>query len=248
MSLARALAQPLDDAADAIDGARRHRHGARSALLVLVSAIACWFVYVPVHELLHALGCIAMGGTVTRLEIAPEYGGALLARFIPFVAAGSAYAGQLTGFDTFGSDAVYLVTVLAPYSLTIAIGVPLLLHSARTMQRPVAGPLRFGAALPIAYAPFVSLIGDYYEAGSIIASRAAHATDAALPLARWRSDDVFKLIATLHGDRATGLDWTIVAGGVFIGTMLAFVTYHLGRLCARRFVRDVSTRPTRQTQ
>jgi hypothetical protein len=42
---------------------------------------------------------------VWRLEIDPLYGGALLARWLPFVEAGGEYAGRLSGFDTAGSDA-----------------------------------------------------------------------------------------------------------------------------------------------
>ena len=38
-----------------------------------------WYVYVPIHELLHALGCAATGGTVTTLEVQTQYGGAILA-------------------------------------------------------------------------------------------------------------------------------------------------------------------------
>src|SRR5512134_5555 len=114
--------QPVRDYLAALDA--MHPSPVRRWLLVVAAFAAAWFVYVPIHELMHAYGCIAAGGAVTRLEIAPEYGGALLARLFPFVASGSSYAGQLTGFDTRGSDAIYLATVLAPYLLTIFIGVP----------------------------------------------------------------------------------------------------------------------------
>ena len=40
------------------------------------------------HELLHAAACLAAGGEVTRLEIAPQYGGGLMARVFPFVVSG----------------------------------------------------------------------------------------------------------------------------------------------------------------
>ena len=33
--------------------------------LVFAGFAACWWLYVPVHELLHAFGCLATGGTVT---------------------------------------------------------------------------------------------------------------------------------------------------------------------------------------
>ena len=109
---------------------------------------------------------------MTRLEIAPQYGGGMLARIFPFVVSGSAYAGQLTGFDTYGNDAIYLVTVLAPFTLTVIAGVPLIKLAARPLVRPAWRPWLLGASVPIAYAPFVSLFGDYYETGSILVSRA----------------------------------------------------------------------------
>ena len=202
-------------------------------LLVVAMLAATWFVYVPSHELMHAYGCIAAGGSVTRLEIAPEYGGALLARVFPFVVSGSSYAGRLTGFDTHGSDAIYLVTVLAPYLLTIFAGVPLLVRAARPMRNDAIPPFVFGASLPLAYAPFISIFGDYYEAGSIVVSRLAHAIDSSLPVARWRSDDLFKLIDSLSSQHASALDWTIVALSFVVGFVLALLTYHCGALFSR---------------
>ena len=225
------VARPVRDYVAAIDAL----HPASLARwLQAVAALALtWFVYVPVHELMHAYGCILAGGTVTRLEIAPEYGGALLASIFPFVVSGSSYAGQLTGFDTRGSDAIYLVTVLAPYLLTIFIGVPLLLRAARPMRNDALRPYVFGASLPVAFAPFISIFGDYYEAGSIVVSRLAHAIDASLPLARWRGDDVFKLIDSLRDAHAGALDWVGLALSFALGFVLALLTYHGGALFAR---------------
>ena len=68
--------------------------------VALFAVIAVWWIHVPFHELFHVLGCVAVGGTVDRLDIAPEYGGALIARVFPFVSVGSDYPGQLVGFDT----------------------------------------------------------------------------------------------------------------------------------------------------
>src|SRR5262249_2715862 len=74
--------------------------------------LAGWWIYVPVHELLHAAGCRLTGGGVTRLEIGAVYGGALLSRVLPFVVAGGEDAGRLSGFDTHRSDRIYLPPAL----------------------------------------------------------------------------------------------------------------------------------------
>ena len=44
--------------------------GPLSLLFVAAGLAVGWWVYVPVHELLHALACIATGGDVDELEIA----------------------------------------------------------------------------------------------------------------------------------------------------------------------------------
>lgn len=200
-------------------------------------ALACglllgWWLYVPLHELAHAFGCLATGGEVSRLELAPEYGAVLLARWLPFVAVGSDYAGQLTGFDTRGSDTIYLATVLAPYLFTLFPGVPTLLVSAgRTGAR---GSFSFGASLPWALAPLLSLPGDYYEAGSILASRAETLwAGGEIPL-HWRSDDLFRLLeeqtrqGTLEAGTAMG-----IGAGLLIGTVLAVATLWLALAMTR---------------
>jgi len=140
--------------------------GFRGLALVLLGLAVGWWVYVPVHELLHAAACRMAGGEVTRLEIAPQYGGSLLQRIFPFVTAGGEYAGRLSGFDTRGSDLIYIATDLGPFLLTLFPGV-WLLRRAGAAGRPVL----FGLALPFAFAPFLSLTGDAYEIGSILVTR-----------------------------------------------------------------------------
>lgn len=233
------LAEPALDYLAALTA--MHERGFAGLALASVAFALAWFVYVPAHELFHAWGCLLAGGEVTQLEIAPEYGGAILARMFPYVVSGSSYAGQLTGFDTHGNDAVYLATVLAPFLLTIGIGVPVLKRSARPMTRPAWRPWLLGAAVPMAYAPFVSLVGDYYEAGSILVSRAARWFDPALPLTRWRSDDVFKLVRELAGAGATSLDWLGVVASLLAGALLALLTYQIGARFAARLLRRQST-------
>lgn len=213
-----------------LDGIDRAVAGGWAAIAALALGLtAGWWLYVPLHELAHAFGCLAAGGEVTRLEIAPEYGAAWLARWLPFVAVGSDYAGQLTGFDTGGHDGVYLATVLAPYLLTLFPGIPLLLLCAR--RTGLAASAGFGASLPWALAPLLSLSGDYYEAGSILASRAgAVLTDRGeFAIAIWRSDDLFRLVAELSARGALdAVNSAGIAAGLMLGTALALATLWLG--------------------
>jgi hypothetical protein len=202
----RALLRP---ATDAWHGLERSLEGGWPALAWLgAGLLVSWWVYVPVHELLHAAACRLAGGEVTRLQIAPLYGGAVLARLLPFVSAGGAYAGRLSGFDTHGSDPVYLATDLGPFVLTVFPGVWWLRRAARHARRPdtaaaqVRGPAAearprapawraalFGAALPVALAPFLSLTGDAYEIGSILVTRLPPWSDPAAQ-ALLRGDDL----------------------------------------------------------
>ena len=159
---------------------------------VLLATVVAWFVYVPLHEMLHAFGCLAAGGSVQELQISPLYGGALLERFIPFVRAGGEYAGRLTQFETGGSDLVYLVTVFAPYTLTLLGAFPLL-RGARRHRSAVL----FGGGIVLVTAPLISLTGDYYEIGSILVSLLLGAGEGSpwLPL---RHDDLFALIGEIE--------------------------------------------------
>lgn len=228
----------------------------RAMGLMMATLIVTWFIYVPIHELLHVLGCVLAGGEVQQLEIARRYGGAMVARVFPFVVSGGEYAGRLSGFDWKGSDLIYLATDFMPYLLTVLIGVPLIRLATRR-RRPVV----FGLGIVLGLAPFYNLPGDYYEMGSIITTRvvtwtigpdtdnSAHASDAPAPEAarapaepafnELRSDDVIKLlteVVTRPGERglegvgeiAVGL--LIVFVGMGIAVLLAFGTYRLGRL------------------
>jgi hypothetical protein len=206
--------------------------GGRGMALALLGVLASWWVYVPVHELMHAWGCTLAGGTVTRLEIDEVYGAAGLARVFPFVSPGSAYAGRLSGFDTHDSDFVYLATVFFPFTLTLFPGV-LALQGVIHARRPRA--FFFGAAVPWALAPFVSLVGDYYELGSIMVSRAAAGWLPDAP-SRWRSDDLVLLGRQLFGGGDV-TRWTDVAGvsaSLLVGTALTFATYAAGAAIATR--------------
>jgi hypothetical protein len=194
MLLKRLMMQPVHDYLAALRvtlGEKLWPH----VLVVAASFVAGWWIYVPFHELAHAFGCIATGGEVTRLEIDWIYGAPLLASIFPFVTVGSDYAGQLTGFDTHGNDLIYLATDFCPFLLTVLFGVPLLRWVALGKSTILWRCVALGAALPVAYAPFVSLPGDYYEMGSIIVSRAVGSWSPEFDLGRWRSDDLFTALA-----------------------------------------------------
>ncbi len=209
---------------------------------VTASLVVTWFLYVPIHELLHAAGCIITGGEVTRLEIAPQYGGRLLAQYFSFVVSGSEYAGQLTGF-TKDSDLIYLATDFGPYVLTVLLGIPLLRTCTREWH-----PIRLGAGIVVGLAPLYNLFGDYFEMGSIVMTRIATVVglgSGPLAFGSLRSDDVFKLVGAIFtnpdslalssgGDIAIAI--AIVVLSFALGIVLALLTYALGDLFATRIV------------
>lgn len=210
--------------------------GARALPVVLVACMAGWWLYVPLHELMHAWGAELGGASVTRLDIDPIYGARLLQRVFPYVQVGSAYAGQLTGFDTHGSDLAYALTVFFPFVLSIAIGVPLLVRAAQAPVPGVASTALFGFVLPMAWAPILSIGGDFYELGAIAVSRAAAMFG--VDGRDWRGDDVAAVIGRmLGGDDFSWTDLAGVAGSLLLGTFLAFATYAAGRGVASMLAR-----------
>ena len=208
------------------------RGGGRAVLAVIaLSLLVAWWLYVPFHEPAHAWGCLLAGGRVTRLEIAEIYGAAWLARVFPYVMVGSEYAGRLSGFEARGSDLIYLATCALPFVLTIFVGVPLLRAVPRARGRRRA--IMLGAAIPMAFAPFVSLPGDYYEMGSILVTRILAALVPGFVVDRWRSDDLVKLVSAL-APNATVADAAGVAASLLLGIALAFATYWAGVMVARQ--------------
>ena len=226
----RAILLPLTDAWRGLD--RCLDRGAWAVARVGAGMLAGWWVYVPVHELLHAAACLAAGGEVRRLEIAPLYGGAVLARLLPFVAPGGEYAGRLAGFDTHGSDLVYLATDLGPFLLTLVPGVWWLRRAARG-RRACA----FGAALPVALAPLLSLSGDAYEIGAILVTRLP---PWAGPAARGllRGDDLWRRLRAIAdaAARPPSPMWQLWLGAALAaatGLAWALLTYGAGAALAR---------------
>ncbi len=195
--------------------------GWRALVLALLGLAAGWWVYVPLHELLHAAACVAAGGEVSRLEIAPEYGGALLARLFPFITSGSDYAGRLSGFDTHGSDLVYLATDLGPFLLTLYPGVWALRRAGAR-----GWPFQLGFSLPFALAPFLSLTGDAYEIGSILVTQGPLWGEAL------RGDDLIKKAQELAALSA-GAPWGGFALAALVGLAWATLWCELGGQVAR---------------
>lgn len=226
----KALGMPFRDFLFGMDKALQGTTNTTGRLAVLFACFGVsWWLYVPIHELLHAFGCLLGGGEVSRLEIGTIYGGGLLSEIFPFVVPGGEYAGRLSGFSTNNSDLVYLLTVFAPYVLTILLGVPLMRLSARGQGTPARAAL-FGISAPLAFAPFISLIGDYYEIGSIIISRLYAWFFASKSVYSIRGDDIFLVIKEV-AQGAGGLGakgQVLIAFAAVLGTGLAFATYWAG--------------------
>lgn len=195
--------------------------------LMFLGLLLGWWIYVPLHELLHALGCLAAGGEVTRLEIDALYGGTVLAEIFPWVIAESEYAGRLSGFSTRGSDLVYLVTVLAPYALTLWPGLWALRYAVRKGSIGL-----FSAMIPWAFAPFISWVGDAYEIGSILVTRLPIWSSETLTQSI-RGDDLFLITGRMWETGAGGLHWAGVVFAAMVGLIWAYGWWFLADLFAR---------------
>lgn len=241
--------QPIDDLASCMEQQfLKGPHRLRAVLAALIAGAICWFVYVPIHELLHVAGCELTGGDVSELELLPRYGGTLLSHVFSFVVPAGDYAGRVTGFETYGSDLIYLATDIAPFLLSIFIGVPLIHLCIRTHR-----PWLFGPAMILGLAPLFNVIGDYYEMGSIITTRVAGFVSGqpSTPLyAAIRSDDIFRIIEQVTtkpdgedaiqftGGESKGMAGLLIAASAVMAVVLAFGTYALGTLFAKLVVRQ----------
>jgi hypothetical protein len=227
------LRSPFDASVQALEPILGGARPVRGSALLMISVVASWYLYVPIHELLHALGCAATGGTVTTLQIQTQYGGELLAGVFSFVEPGGDYAGRLSDFDTHGSDFVYLATDALPFALSILVGVPLLRRAART-----GSPLLAGPGFVLGLAPFYNIPGDYFEMASILTTAALGKSWQVL-----RSDDVLRLVSQLVNEPVAlgfvdGLEpgaVAVVAASLLLAIALAYGSWWLGDLLAGRF-------------
>jgi len=193
-------------------------NASKTLFLFSSGLIVGWWLYVPVHELLHAAGCLISGGEVHRLEIKALYGGTILSEIFPFVISGGDYAGRLSGFDTLGSDWVYAVTVFFPFILSL-FGFFFLELATRKKAR-----FAFAFILPWAFAPLISLTGDFFELGTLTLFQVWPGPSEINRLLI--SDDIFRLLK----DMSTGaLSVPLVASSIsfilislFIGAIFAW--------------------------
>ena len=187
--------------------------GIQRLIIILVGLLLGWWIYVPLHEFLHVAGCLLGGGQVTTLHLDPLYGGHIFASLFSFVSAGGDYAGRLTDFDTGGSDWVYALAVYAPFFLTLP-GFQLMKWSGNSSRS-----LPFGLAIPFAFAPVISLTGDFVELGSLTLFQAWQGTES-----MHRSlvnDDLFRLIEELGSDASTlSLDQPVVVSFIALSVIL----------------------------
>ena len=220
-----------------------------NAVIIFLCLMISWWIYVPIHELFHAFGCMIGGGKVSRLELSPLYGAVFLKEFFPFISVGSEYAGQLKGFDTFGSDSTYLLTDFFPYILTITLGVPLLKSARSETASSILNSAKFGIAIPLAYAPFIAVTGDFYEMGSIIISGL---TAWAFPGFRpfyWRSDDFLKLAHQLFfsGNGSHMRDVIGLSASLLLGIVLIFSTYWAGVIWSKLLMIIIKKKNSKST-
>ncbi len=182
--------------------------GTRNLIWMMAGLVAGWFVYVPVHELLHAAGCLLGGGAVTTLQIQSLYGGGLLEKVFPFVEAGGEYAGRLSNFDTGGSDWVYALTVALPLILVLPAFAGMYWAAVATR------PLLFGALLVPSLSPLLSVTGDMLELATLLLYQVwpGEGTGA------WITDDLFRILSSPPGPWTPG-----AAGFIALGQILALV-------------------------
>ncbi len=199
--------------------------------VLMVGLLAAWFIYTPIHELLHVAGCQWSGGSVSELALAPEYGAHLLKKIFPFITPDSEYAGQLTGFTT-PSVWSYVATDMMPYVLSLA-GLAVLKWSANKRFVWLAG-----LGYLLAFIPFMSIFGDLYEAVSLFISPFGEVLTYPGPEGYLISDDVFKLIHILKVTGQLSMTNVILvaiglAGAVYVACQILAIQVRLAR-----FVKD----------
>jgi hypothetical protein len=203
------------------------RKGWAGLAAAFAAMVLFWFLYVPLHELLHAAGCALSGGEVRELALQPRYGAGLLKEIFPFVVPGSGYAGRLTGFSVPGRFS-YLLVDLFPY-LPSLFGVALIRLAGRRSR-----PALFGPAVLLAFMPVIAVPGDYHEAVSLFTSPLLETLAPGTPAGLLVSDDAVKLFLELRETgRLTAATLAVFAGGLFLSVLLAAATLALEAGIAR---------------
>ena len=192
--------------------------GSNFKLFILFSAfLASWWLYVPIHELMHVAGCIIMGGEVNELAIDPMYGGKLLSNIFPFVVSESDYAGQLTDFTTPNKYAYFIVDMF-PYLLSLPA---VLLIKLATKHRHI---WLFSLGFLLMFVPLTQMFGDFYEATSLGVGELMSMINPELNPQLIVSDDMFKLLASLNENSTTSsLVYFCVILSFILGIVLAWL-------------------------
>ena len=185
-------------------------------ILLLVFFVSFW-IYVPIHELMHAFATFLVGGEVRELAIDATYGGVFFAKIFPFVVSESEYAGQLTDFTTPNKFAYFIVDMF-PYLLSLP-GV-LLIRLAAKYKRLWLFSLGFLLML----VPITQIFGDFYEAASLGAGELMAMVNPSLNPQSILSDDMFKLVKSLYTNQGTNiLAYVFVALSFILGLILAWL-------------------------
>jgi hypothetical protein len=227
----RLLRDHLVEVAESLIAESGGRSSRKGKLLFWMAVL--WAVYVPLHELLHALGCVATGGEVQEIRLSVLFGGSLLERLFPMFQGEWSLGGRVSRFSTGGSDWVYLATDAAPYIPSVLFGVWLMQTGIRSQRTFV-----LAAGLILSLAPVISIPGDYYEMGSILTGNTAKfvlGIPPGSPMANsvdlLRSDDIILLIREIAGEQrdvtplGTGRAFLLVVVSLGIGVWLAGATY-----------------------
>ena len=186
-------------------------------ILLLVFFVSFW-IYVPIHELMHAFATFLVGGEVRELAIDATYGGVFFAKIFPFVVSESEYAGQLTDFTTPNKFAYFIVDMF-PYLLSLP-GV-LLIRLAAKYKRLWLFSLGFLLML----VPLTQIFGDFYEAASLSMGEIMSLLNPSLDPNLIVSDDMFKLLSTIdESSKGNLLIYISIALSLLLGLILAWLT------------------------
>ena len=202
-------------------------------VLLLVFFISFW-VYVPIHELMHAFATILVGGEVKELAIDATYGGVFFAKIFPFVVSESDYAGQLTDFTTRNKFAYFIVDMF-PYLLSLP-GVLLIRLAAKYKRLWL-----FSIGFLLMLVPMTQIFGDFYEVASLGMGEIMSLLNPSLNPDLIVSDDMFKLISSTNENSNKNFLIYISIGFSFIlGLILAWLTIIIQVPFANLFLKNAN--------